>query len=346
MTQPQKVAPMSPIQFPMLLGLQHLLQLSKRQNLVSTGNLGKKTKALRITTRDLEILFALFTARYLTTDQCQQLFFRESKGGQWGRIKACQQRMKRLFEHGLVRRIERPIKRGSRPLPFVYTLDRKGAELLISELGVEVNPSDWQLRAQEEHYPFLDHLLTTTDMRISVLHACQPCGVTLEDWIDEKELKSSNMVDHVTISGPHGGELRTAVVPDGYFKLCRDERYGLFFLEIDLKNVTIAPSLWERRGWTRKFRAYLAYFKSEAYQHKYGTHRARVLTITSGAGRLQNIKQACEAVFEELANSGEDTRDQGRFWFATFDEALDPTKLLSKPIWQVAGSDTPRALLE
>lgn len=314
--------------------------------MTNSGNELQKLKALRVTTRDLEILFALFTARYLTTEQCQLLFFRTSKGGQWGRVKACQQRMKRLFEHGLIRRIERPIKRGGKPLPFVYTLDRNGAELLITELGVEVHPSDWQPRAHEEHYPFLDHLLATTDVRISVLQACQQNGVVLEDWIDEKELKSSNMVDHVTISGPQGGEVRSAVVPDGYFKLCREDKRGLFFLEIDLRNVTITPSMWERRGWTRKIRAYIAYFKSEAYHSKYGKHRARVLTITSGAGRLHNMKQACEAVFEELASVGEDTQEQVRFWFTTFDEALDPAKLLTSQIWQVAGSDTPRALLE
>jgi hypothetical protein len=113
-----------------------------------------------------------------------------------------------------------------------------------------------------------------------------------------------------------------------------------------LRNVTLAPSLWERRGWTRKIRAYLEYFKSEAYRTKYEGRRARVLTITAGAGRLHNMKQATEALFDELTSVGEDPKEQGRLWFTTFEDAPDSTKLLSTAIWYVAGSDHLHSVLE
>lgn len=216
----------------------------------------------------------------------------------------------------------------------------------MSERGITVTSSDWQPRTQEENYPFLDHLLATTDVRIALLHACEQRSVTLEEWMDEKELKSANMVDHVTITGPQGGELSTAVVPDGYFKICRDEKRAIFFLEIDLRNVTIAPSLWERRGWTRKVRAYLEYFKSEAYHAKYEGWRARILIITSGNMRLENLKKATESIFAEMGKASQDAGDMNRFWFTTFESALDPTRLLTEPIWMVAGSATPLALIK
>lgn len=309
-----------------------------------SGGKENQRRGMRVTARDIELLFALFTARYLTTEQLQALFFRASKGGRWGRIKACQQRLKLLYEHKFVRRIQLPVKRGDGPSPYIYALDRQGAELLMSERGIELAPSDWQPRAQEENYPFLEHLLATTDVRISLLHACEQNAIMLEEWVDEKELKSAHMVDHVTITGPHGGELSTAVVPDGYFKICRAEKRAIFFLEIDLRNVTVAPSMWERRGWTRKIRAYLEYFKSEAYQTKYEGRRARILTITSGKTRLENLKKATESVFEEMGNAGEGTCDMNRFWFTTFESALDPAQLLTGPIWRVAGSSTSQML--
>ena len=61
---------------------------------------------------------------------------------------------------------------------------------------------------------------------------------------------------------------------------------------------------------------------------------ARVLTVTTGAQRLDNLKAATEA-------EGGDSR----FWFATADEATDPAKLLTEKIWYQAGSTDRFALL-
>jgi hypothetical protein len=298
------------------------------------------------TLRDLAILLALHTARYLTTHQIQRLFWLESRGGAGGQQKACQRRMRILLAQQLVRRIEVPIRRGDPRPPFIYTLDKAGAQLLSREIGIDLAEIEWKPKAQEEHYPFLEHLLSTTDLHIALMQACQRRGVILEEWLDEKELKSAQMADQVTLIGPSGGEFKTAVVPDGYCKITRDGKSGIFFLEIDLRNVTIAPTIWERRGWLRKMRAYLAYFQSDAYRVRYGNRRARVLTITTGMARLEHLKKATESIFAELVKAGESSTDQNRFWFTTFDDALDPAKLLTASIWSVAGSEELRAIME
>jgi hypothetical protein len=300
-------------------------------------------RGMRVTLRDLEVLQALHTARYLTTPQIEKLFWR---GGTVGRAKACQQRLRLLHQQGLVRRIALPIRRGDKPKPYVYALDRQGAELLVSELGIEPGEIDWRARTQEEHYPFLEHLLTTTDFRIALTQACEQSGVVLQEWEDEKELKSIHNVEYVTLHGPHGGSLRAALVPDAYFVLARDGKLGLFFLEVDLKTVTVAPSKWERRGWVRRIRTYDAYFKSESYRTRYGDRRARVVTVTAGDLRLKNLKQATEEVYRAMREAGEDASAQNRFWFTVFADDMDSAKLLGSPIWLVAGSDAPRALLE
>ena len=311
--------------------------------MTSSGAKARATRGIRLTLRDLEILHTLHTARYLTTPQVEQLFW---SGGTRGRAKACQERLRLLHQHGLVRRIALPVRRGDKPKPYVYALDRQGAELLVSELGVESDELDWRPKAQEEHYPFLEHLLTTTDFRIALGQACARTGVQLQAWVDEREPKRGPNVVYVNLHGPQGGSMRAAVVPDASFVLAREGRLGVFFLEVDLKTVTVAPSKWERRGWMRRIRTYDAYFKSDDYRTKFGSRRARVVTVTSSALRLRNLKKATEAVFEQLRACGEDDSAQNRFWFTVMTDELEPNRLLTAPIWQVAGSDTPRALLE
>ena len=195
--------------------------------MTASGAEAPTNRGMRLTLRDLEVLQALHTARYLTTPQIEKLFWR---GGTVGRAKACQQRLRLLHQHGLVRRIALPIRRGDKPKPYVYALDRKGAELLVSELGIEPGQIDWRARTQEEHYPFLEHLLTTTDFRIALTQACEQSGVVLQEWEDEKELKSIHNVEYVTLHGPHGGSVRAALVPDAYFVLARDGQAGPLLL--------------------------------------------------------------------------------------------------------------------
>ncbi|KKL85487.1 hypothetical protein LCGC14_1954260, partial [marine sediment metagenome] len=127
--------------------------------------------ALLLTARDLEILEALRTARYLTTPQIQALFWRESKGGTWGLQKACGRRLRKLMAAGLIRRIEQPVRRGDPSLPYIYSLDKKGAEILMADLGLEPQDVDWRPKNAEANHPFLQHLLLTNEVRIAVLHA-------------------------------------------------------------------------------------------------------------------------------------------------------------------------------
>lgn len=301
----------------------------------NSGDEAEQPMPIRLTLRDLEILETLYTARYLTTFQIQALFWKPVRGGKHGPKKTCERRMRLLYQAGLVRRIEMPVKRGEGPKPFIYALDRKGAELLVTELGVDPATLEWRPRPQEENYPFLEHLLTTTDFRIALQDACIHCDVELLMWRDEKELRSEGMFDRVTIANPSGKEQTTAVIPDAVFMLSKEGKRGLFFVEIDMRSVTVQPTRWERKGWVKKIQAYNAYVRSETYAARYENRLARVLIITTGERRLENIKKAAE-----MANG--DTK----FWFTTFERALDADELLKGPIWTVVGSDTLRALIQ
>jgi len=253
-----------------------------------------------------------------------------------GPTKACERRMRLLHSAGLVRRIEQPVMRGEGSKPFIYALSKKGAEFLITETGIDPADIDWRPQSFEANTPFLNHLLLTTDLRIALMKASKQAEVAVTEWIDERELRVGKMFDYVMLTSPTGQEVRTAVIPDAVFVLERNGKRALFFVEIDLRTVTVEPKLFERKGMSKKFRTYEIYFDTPEFLTRYEGRRARVLTVTTGEKRLNNLKQVAERAAPE---------SKGLFWFSTFDLALDPAKLLASPIWMVAGDDTPHTLL-
>lgn len=289
---------------------------------------------LRLTLRDVAVLEDIYASRYMTVPQIQALHWRESKGGQAiANRKACQRRMRQLFEHGLVRRIEPLIRYSEGKKPLIYALEKGGAQILVNELGVELTAIDYKSQSGEDNYPFLQHLLDTTELRIAFTDAAEIAGVQLELWRNERELKSEGMSDVIVLTDPEGKPHKAAVVPDAVVCLNRGGKQAVFLLEIDRRTVTVDPSKWEKRGWSRKMRTYTAYFESEAYKKRYGDLVAHVLTVTTGEKRLAHLKAATEA-----AGGGK------RFWFTTLNQATT-ANLLMALIWQRAGMDGVQTLL-
>lgn len=164
-------------------------------------------------------------------------------------------------------------------------------------------------------------------MRVALAVGARSLDWQIDPWIDERALKRVQMKDYLTIKGPKGGTQRAAVVPDGYFVLRAGERASHNFLEIDKRTVTGEATDWGRRDWARKVRAYLAYYRSGKDQERYHTKSLRILTVTTGEGRLKHLK----AITEKVGG-------KARFWFTTFDQ-IAPTTVLTTPIWHVAGKE-------
>lgn len=303
---------------------------------MASGDEPKKRKGIRLTTRDAQILETLHAVGYLTTHQIRALFFMEGQHEAMGPTKACERRMRLLHWAGLVRRIEQPVKRGEGSKPFIYALSKKGVEFLITETGIDPADIDWHPQSFEANVPFLNHLLTTTDLRIALVKACKQAGVELIEWIDERELRMGKMFDYVMLPGTNGQPIKTAVIPDAVFILERNGKRALFFVEIDMRTVTVNPSLLEKKGWSKKIRTYDLYLSSPEFLERYEGRRARILTVTTGEKRLSNLKKVTERVADE---------NKALFWFTTFDLALDPVQLFTVPIWTVAGDDMRHTLL-
>src|SRR5690349_18908820 len=78
---------------------------------------------------------------------------------------------------------------------------------------------------------------------------------------------------------------------------------------------------------------YLQYYKRGGlYEKRYGTHKGRVLTITTSEERLVNLKRVTE-----------EAEGMQRFWFTTFDKVNYRT-VFFEPIWQLAHAEGSRSL--
>lgn len=288
--------------------------------------------SLRLTPRDTAILLAVYQYRALTTPQIEELFFSSDhpKAASSKPNTRCQYRLQLLHLHGYLAREEQPQKRIEGNKPFMYFLDKRGAQLVEELLDGE--DLDWNPREHSVSNLFLEHLIHTNDVRVAINTVASQHNFTITTWLDDRTLKRRQMTDIVTLVGPNGGRQKAAVVPDGYFVLDTGSHVYNHFLEVDLRTVTGVASKWGRRDWARKVCTYLEYHRSGRYQERYKTQGLRILTVTTGEKRLANLK----AITEKVGG-------RQRFWFTTF-EQVRASDVLVDPIWRVASSKDLRAL--
>lgn len=285
--------------------------------------------SFRLTERDMAIIEAVASYRALTTEHIETLFFSPSTRSK------CKLRLKYLYHHGFLLRTEQPQSISEGRKPFVYWLDRGGAEQIAINQGVEFSEVEWKPNAHKIGPQFLYHLLDTNTVRIAITQAATKHAFTLLEWRDEETLRTDHANDIVTIKGQQGGEQKTIVVPDDYFMLdvpVPGENRSLvsrFFVEIDRRTVTgeAKASALSQRDWAHKVQAYIAYYRSEAHIKRYGSTAGRVITITTGERRAANLKAITERV-----------GGKARFWFTTFDQ-IAPETVLTEPIWSVASRE-------
>lgn len=290
----------------------------------------------RLTTRDREIVQAVYACRALSTPQIEALFFAPPGELVAASSTRCHQRLKLLYHHGFLDRREQfaSITEGRRPL--VYFLAERGAELVAEQRGLASERLDWRPRHNAVGQQHLEHLLETNNVRVAITLGAELHSWMIPVWLDDRALKSSQGKDYVSITGPRGGRRRVAIVPDGYFMLdILKPKKGHFFLEVDRRTETISSRAWSRRDWVRRTQAYLSYYRSGAFTKRYGARNLRVLTVTTGEQRLASMKSAAERA-----------GGSSLFWFTTFEHATDPQQVLTEPIWQVIGTQGRHRLTE
>jgi hypothetical protein len=273
----------------------------------------KVPKPIRLTDRDKWIVYTVHQYRVLRQDQLERLFNRSSS--------VMQRVMVRLYDHGFLERKFLPILGWNSPT--LYVLDRKGAELLRTEFGLE--DLVWYNSSKDLKMEFLEHTTSINDVRIALTKAAEAAGYDLRKWVTETELKGN--YDRVKVRIASGGLQSVSLIPDSYIVLKVPQGYAHFFLELDRGTETIGR-------FKSKILAYTAYYQSGAYERRYNSKSMRVLTVTSSVKRLENLKKATE-----------EAGGKRRFWFA-IQNTISTDSILHAPIWYVAGEQAKSQLLE
>jgi hypothetical protein len=260
---------------------------------------------IRLTERDLAILRAVYEFRVLTTQQLQQLFFPS--------LHQTYARLSLLYHHGFVERLFLGVHADKMNTPILYTLDRRGAETLQAEQGSDVQ---WGKRNKEVTAQFLEHTIAINTVRIAVVSACSlHSHYSLLEWRSENDLKAD--YDRVVIRKEAGRTQSVSVIPDSYFVLNTPRGKTAFFLELDRGTMTT-------KRFKTKILAYQVYYESGAYQRRFQTKSLRVLTVTTSAVRLENLKRVTEEAGGKL-----------RYWFSTLSQ-MSGERVLTAPVWELA----------
>jgi len=271
---------------------------------------------MRLMARDIEILRAVHDFRIMRGSQLQALFF--------GSQSTASYRLSRLYQHGFLNRHFLPTLGGMASSPALYTLGKRGVDILRRAL--DGDPKD--IRKPPNHRElsplFLEHLLQINHFRVAVTVAARQLDYTLEKWLDDFQLKAD--YDRVVIEAPNRRRREVSLIPDGYFVLRAPQGRACFFLEMDRGTMT-------RGRFRDKVLAYQAYITSGQYEKRYGTRSLRVLTVTTGPKRLENLKAEAE-----------EARGGRVFWFTTIDQVMTET-IIDKPIWKVLEQATPQVLI-
>ncbi|MCA0457114.1 MAG: replication-relaxation family protein [Chloroflexi bacterium] len=273
----------------------------------------KVSRSMKLMSRDIAIIHTVYQYRVLRQNQLERLF---------GRSRSVMQRvLLRLYQHQFLDRRFLPVYAGSSPT--LYVLDKRGAEVLRTQLGLD--DLTWYSSSKDLKPDFLEHTTAINDFRIAVTVSAQIAGYEVSTWVSESALKAN--YDRVSIRTQPNKLQTVSLIPDSYFVL--KTPFGLlnFFLEVDRGSETIGR-------FKSKILAYRMYHQSGAYKRRYQSNRMRILTVTTGVKRLENLKAATESV-----------GGKHRFWFAHLDD-ITPDTILNQPVWYMAGEEQRRSLIE
>jgi Replication-relaxation len=252
-------------------------------------------------------------------------------------------RLKQLTDHGYLEANEQPTTRGRSP--FYYTLASKGIRYL-KEVGCEVNRY-YRPSRKVKYLPFLLHTfavnnvliaaerlvegvpkLTLAEMQHELVLKQDPCKVPVEQERSGRE--ANTLVKHISI------------VPDGWLDFRYDrgpgtqERRMCLWLEVDRGTVGM-------KDFKEKTAALLAFYKSGAYQNRFGTNSLRVaFATTDGMGRVKQMRMWIRDVMAKLQ---EKPGIIERFVCTALPDEIDPHTLFLTPVWYVPFDGTPPVAL-
>lgn len=251
----------------------------------------KPEGCIQITQRDVAILMALYDYRFLKTSQIKQKFF--------GSKSKCDRRLRQLFDHKLVERIQLPVSEGKAEL--IYALHKNGFTLL-QQKGLIKHGTFYKNKIS---FNYLNHALEIIRFRLVVEEAVrQNSNLKILFWRKREELIKK-----------FEGERIYKLIPDSLFALDTPLGKAYFLLEIDLATETVKTTF------GKKMEQYKSYLRNKLFVELFGQENFRVLVVTTTQRRLWSLVKYAEKL---------DTRLM--FWFTTLNK-VSLESVFFQPIW-------------
>ena len=270
---------------------------------------------LKLTPRDIALLRDVADFRFINTEQLLALH----EGSRRNLV----ERLSRLYQNHYLDRPKVQKKTTLATSHLVYSLGRKGAELLAKDAG-EREVIYRRLREVERTLPLMAHGLMISQFRTCLTLAAKEQGVKIARWSQGYDLKE-------TLRAVHGDN--PSLVPDAFFTLEDKGEVINFFLEADRGNMP-------PERFVRKLKVYWSWRSDEKLKTKLRLSRFRVLTITPSQVRSDNLRKA---------GKGGDPRGDGSLMFLFAPETryniVEPKAIL-QTIWQSPKDDAFHSILE
>ena len=249
----------------------------------------------QITGRDMEIIRLVSRYRFLNSHHIRRLVS--------GSAKNITNRLKALFEHGLLDRpqcqydVYRP---GGGSSPIAYALSDKGAYCLSQRGALSKSArSSWAQKNRQIGRPFLEHTLAIADLAVA-LNAATGKREQVE-LIDGEALLDLLPSETATLQKPwrlsvpvvhRSTRHMIGVEPDYAFSLdfTRARRRAFFLAEVDRGTMPVERHDLKQTSILRKLLAYQSLWKAKMHQRHFGWRNFRVLIITTSKERADNMR--------------------------------------------------------
>lgn len=243
------------------------------------AELTKRTPMV-LTDRDKDILTAIHTHGFLTTELIELAFFPEPSQGRSSPCSRAYERLQQLWRWGYAERVEQPIARsvGGRR-PYLYALGRRGEPVVAQALG-QSSARIQRRRLDRLSSVFVDHDLKIAAFWANLVALLRCTRARLGRWLPERELRARKVRVYDARTGWWLPVLPDAafevVYPDGSVQGC--------LLEVDLGTLTL-----------KRFRRKVRAFELDLAQGPGAVLPVpsfEVLILTHSRGRLQQLWRA------------------------------------------------------
>ena len=216
-------------------------------------------------------------------------------------------------------------------MPLIYVLDELGAKLIRDREGL--SKLDWKSTNNDIGLLFLEHMKLVNDFRIGIELASKKHGYQILKHITEAELKRLHEYP-LSYTDENGKQKKSRLIPDGYY-LIEDDNGDVvnYFVEIDRATETVRSEK-SYRSFTTKILLYRAFLESGEFTKMYGAPNFRVLVVTIGDTRVENLIWSTEQI------------ENADFFCFTTLNYLNQSNIFEDKIWGIANEEELFSLID